>query len=292
MDVLIRLLSASLMVLMPLGLGFALARRLGLRWRLFAIGAVTFVGSQVLHIPFNAWVLGPLFQRLGLSEATQGLPLAIVAGALGLSAGIFEEGARTIVYRFWLKGSRSWSQALMFGAGHGGIEAILLGGLALMALFQLISLRGVDLATVLPADQLELARAQVEAYWSAPWYEALLPAVERASALCLQVSLAVLVLQAFTRHNPLWVVLAIAWHALIDAVAVIAMAVWGVYVSEGLVALGALASLGILWRLWRPEAAGPVEPIPDALPPVVGFTQIGDLPPSTPEKLDNSRYTD
>ena len=291
MDVLVRVLSASLMVVMPLGLGLVLARRLRLRWGLFAIGAAAFVGSQVLHLPFNAWVLGPLFQQLGLTEATQGLPLAIVAAALGLSAGVFEEGSRAVVYHFWLKGSRSWSQALMFGAGHGGIEAILLGGLVSLTLFQLINLRGVDLATVFPPEQVALARAQVEAYWSAPWYEALLPAVERASALCVQVSLAVLVLQAFTRRNLLWIVAAIGWHAWIDAVAVFGMAVWGVWVSEGLVALGALASLAVVWALRAPD---PTEPVisPGALMPVVKFAEVAEVPTVTPDKLEKSRYTD
>ena len=291
MDVLVRVLSASLMVAMPLGLGLVLARRLRLRWGLFAIGAAAFVGSQVLHLPFNAWVLGPLFQRLGLTEATQGLPLAIVAAAFGLSAGVFEEGARAVVYRFWLKGSRSWSQALMFGAGHGGIEAILLGGLVSLTLFQLINLRGVDLATVFPAEQVALARAQVEAYWSAPWYEALLPAVERASALCMQVSLAVLVLQAFTRRNPLWIVAAIGWHAWIDAVAVFALPTWGVYVTEGLVAILALASLAILFALRTPD---PMEPVasPGGVTPVLKFAQVAEAPTVTPDKLEKSRYTD
>ena len=33
------------------------SRRTGAPWRLFFIGAVTFIASQVLHIPFNAVVL-------------------------------------------------------------------------------------------------------------------------------------------------------------------------------------------------------------------------------------------
>jgi uncharacterized membrane protein YhfC len=53
--------------------------------------------------------------------------LLIIAGFLGLSAGFFEESARYVVYRWWARDARTWSQGLMLGAGHGGIESILLG---------------------------------------------------------------------------------------------------------------------------------------------------------------------
>ena len=54
----------------------------------------------------------------------------IYAVFLGLSAGVFEETARYLTYRFWAKDARSWSRGLMLGAGHGGSEAILVGALA------------------------------------------------------------------------------------------------------------------------------------------------------------------
>ena len=59
-DIVIRSLNALLMIAMPLALGVYLYRRLGAEWRLFGIGAVTFIASQVFHIPFNVWVLNPV----------------------------------------------------------------------------------------------------------------------------------------------------------------------------------------------------------------------------------------
>ena len=49
-----------LMMLIPLALGIFLARRLGGSWRLYGLGAATFIGSQVAHIPFNIWTLNPI----------------------------------------------------------------------------------------------------------------------------------------------------------------------------------------------------------------------------------------
>jgi uncharacterized membrane protein YhfC len=171
---------------------------------------------------------------------------------LGLSAGIFEEGARYLMYRFWAKKARSWDEAVMIGAGHGGIEAILLGVLTAYALLQALALRGVDLATVVPAEQIEVARLQLEAYWAAPWYASLLGAVERAFAICLHLSLSVLVLQCFTRRKWFWLPLAIGWHALVDGVALVAVQRLGPYWTEALVGVMAVISLGILFAL-RPR---------------------------------------
>src|SRR5215212_5914038 len=125
------LLNPVLMMALPVLLGLVLARRLGLPWRLYFIGAATFIGAQVVHIPLNLAIQNAVDAGLvPTPPATYG-PL-YSAVILGLSAGVCEEVARYLVYRYWLKDARHWRQALMFGAGHGGIEAILLGGLALL----------------------------------------------------------------------------------------------------------------------------------------------------------------
>jgi uncharacterized membrane protein YhfC len=219
-----------------------------------------------------------------------GAPLIALALAYGLSAGVFEEGARYLVYRFWIKDARRWREGVVFGVGHGGAEAILLGALALYAFFQLTALRDADLATIVPAEQLEIARAQITAYWAAPWHEALAGAVERAVALCVQTSLAVFVLQAFVRRNLLWLVAAIVWHAVIDALAVVgAVSGWAIYAIEGAVALTALISVAALLALRREHEENSEEeaaaPRPPALP---GPARDG---PMSSEQLDDSRYT-
>ena len=251
MDIFVRLLNVLLMVAMPLALGVSLARRSRVEWRIFLFGAGAFIGAQIFHLPFNGYVLSPLTERLGLLGSGGGLPLFFYAILFGLSAGVFEEVARYLVYRIWMRDSRTKWDGLMFGAGHGGLESILLGGLAGLALFQAITYRNADLSTVVSADQLDLARAQIEAYWAAPWYAVLLSAGERLFAICFNLSASLLVLQAFVRRNPAWLAVAIGWHAIIDAVAVFALVTWGAYASEGLIGLLALLSLGIIYLLWK-----------------------------------------
>lgn len=292
MDVLVRSLNALFMVVMPLALGAFLARRMGSTWRLFVVGAVTFLGSQLLHLPFNANVLGPLLVRPGFATAERGFPLLVSALAVGLSAGVFEEGARYLTYRFWLREARTWSQGLMFGAGHGGIEAILLGGLAAYGLLQAIAYRGADLSTIIPAENLAVVQAQLEAYWALPWYAVLLGALERAFALCIQIALALLVLQAFVRQNPRWLLVALVWHTAVDALAVFSVVTWGAYVTEGLVGVCAILSLGII-RFFRDRPAKMEQAqrrqAGSVLPPPRDRKPAEDQPP-TAEQIDRSRY--
>jgi uncharacterized membrane protein YhfC len=170
---------------------------------------------------------------------------------LGLSAGVFEEVARYLVYRFRLKAGRdrSWTSALMFGAGHGGIESIIIGVWVLYGFVQLYAYKDANLEALIPIDQVEIARTQVELFWSLPWYGAILGAVERAATLCFHVGAAVLVLQVFRRKNMIWLFAAIGWHALFDAMAVYASQTWSVYVTEALIVAAGVASIAVIFLL-------------------------------------------
>lgn len=290
MDIVVRLLNALWMILLPLAVGIFFYRRWGASWRVFIIGAGTFIGSQVFHIPFNQFALLPLAGKLRLTGADQGPALLLYGTILGLSAGVFEEGARYLVYRFWLRDVRHWRGALMFGAGHGGAEAIIFGGLVLYTLLQAIAYRGADLEALLPASQLETARLQLEAYWGAPWYAALLGAVERSMAIIIQISLALIVYQAIVRRNLLWLLLGILWHTIVDAIAVVGLGIWGIYLTEAAIAGLALASLVIIVWLSRMEPAEQAE----VLQPSSRAKAASDGPAAaevlTGERLEDSRY--
>jgi len=284
----LRGLNGMLMIAFGLALGVFVARRWKQPWGLFGIGAVTFVLSQVAHIPFNSTVLNALFTRVGWASPTSMGAMIGVAASLGLSAGVFEEGARWLMYRFWARKARRWEEAMMIGAGHGGIEAVLVGVLVLYALFQALALQGTDLASVVPADQVETARLQVEAYWAVPWYAALLGALERLFALCLHLSLSVLVLQVFVRRQWAWLPLAIAWHAFVDGAAVAASQVVGPYWTEALIGVFALLSLAIVVVLRGRSARPPADRDGGSSPSSKPAEGQDELP--TAERLDDSRF--
>ncbi len=204
-----------------------------------------------------------------------GWNLAVTAIAVGLSAGLFEELTRYAVARWWAKDARSWSKGLLLGAGHGGIEAILVAAVILVTYVQLMALRSIDLATVIPPEQLDLARQQVETYWSAPWYDTLLGAVERAFTLPVQLCFSVLVMQALVRKQGWWLGAAILWHTIVDAVAVMAVQKVGIYWTEALVGVFALISIVIIILLRKPD---PPEPKIELAPPSPPLT-ADDLQP-------------
>lgn len=285
MDTIIRFLNPFTMIALGIFAGVHVVGRYKTPWRLYGLGAVTFIFSQVLHIPFNMWVLNPALQSLPDTGLSKIGVLFITGAALGLSAGVFEETSRAIMYAWAMKDERKWQDGLTAGAGHGGIEAILLGGLTLYGVIQIFTLTGVDLADVLPVDQVTLAEMQINAFWEMPWYVVMLGAAERAATICFHMAMSIVVLQAFTRKNFWWLGAAIGAHALLDAAAVITPNYVGVYWTEAVIVLFAVISVWIIIRL-KPETQEvdelPSEPLPE-------LVTIQPTAPSI-DRIEESRY--
>ena len=276
------LLNFALMLVIPIGVAMLIHRRTGAAWRLFFIGTVTFILSQVFHIPFN-WVV----QRAGLlpGNLESWANLLLMAAFLGLSAGLFEETARYLTYRYWAKDARSWSSGLMLGAGHGGIESILLGLLgAVNIVGLLVTLNNEALLSAIPAEQQALINATVANLLATPWYGLLLGAAERVFAIAAHLALSVMVLQVFQRGSLRWLFLAIGYHAVFNMLAVIAVTRVGPYATEGLLAVFSLLSLFIIFKLRSPDPV-PVELEPLPLP----LIDPANLEP-TDDVIDRSRY--
>lgn len=245
-----------LMLGAPLALGVWLRKKWGLPWTLFLIGAVAFIASQVVHIPLNAG-LTMLFQQdwipagwLPSSSSPWRLPFNAVL--LGLTAGLCEELARYLVLRFWLQEARSWPHAIVFGAGHGGLESLLTGLLVIVTIASMAVMRNRDLAAMgLPPETVELAARQVTEFWALPAFMPLLAAAERLMSIIMHLSLSALVMQTFLR-NRLWPLFAaIGWHSLVNAIVVFVLGTWGMIAVEGVMVLLALISAAILWATWR-----------------------------------------
>jgi uncharacterized membrane protein YhfC len=250
------LINGILMVAMPLGLAIYLTRTWKLPWRFWLVGAAVFILSQVGHIPFNAG-LTALFQKNILPHPPEAWKNLFNAVVLGLSAGLFEELSRYAMFRWWLKDARSWRKGVLAGAGHGGAEAIILGLLVLFTYIQMIALRDPAVVAALPAAQAGAIKAQVAAYWSAPWYSTLLGALERSFTIPLQITFAVIVLQAFVRKQSFWVWIAVLFHALVDGVLVFVAPTVGIYWIEVFAAGFAVLGLIVIFSLRKPE---PVDP--------------------------------
>ena len=234
--------SALFMIVIPILVGIFLARWGKLSWRLFFFGGLAFILAQLFHLPLNA-VLTRVMPGLGKDGAVW-----LQAIVFGFTAAITEELARYSILRNNLKDARSWKAALMYGAGHGGFEAMILGLLAGLTLVNMIFLRNnPDALAALPADKLAVVQEQMQTYWSLPWHLALMGAVERVSSLIIQISLAVMVMQVFLRRNKNWLWAAVGWHWLVDAVAVLSAAKFSIPITELVIGVLALTSLMIIF---------------------------------------------
>lgn len=240
------------MILLPIVTWIVFTRRFNLSWKLILAGGLTFIASQIPHIPLvQAW-----------TSVMAKNSLLVNAIILGLLAGIFEETSRYILFKFILKNARSWKEGILVGLGHGGTEALILGVLAAMAFVTMLGYRSIDLSTIpgIPADQVELAKQQVAAYWAAPAYIPLIGFVERIFAMGLHVSLSVMVIHALASKKPIWFWLALLWHAIVDASAVYVGQAVGVLAAEGMVALSTVISIWIIFYLrpMSPQDTGDV----------------------------------
>lgn len=112
---------------LPLGLMIYLNKKRGARWMPFLIGGVFFpvfamMLEPLLHVLVLGSPLGPIMQEKVWVYGLYG----------GLAAGLFEETARLIAFKIVLRNETEPVTALSYGLGHGGMEALLLVGTAMI----------------------------------------------------------------------------------------------------------------------------------------------------------------
>ena len=114
----------------PIG-GYALLHKKSVKgMKIFLLGVASFVVSQVcIRLPILQLVLPgmPWFLKMQQNPWLYGL-------FLGLTAGIFEECARLIFMKAGMHRNLSFPETILFGLGHGGIEAILFLGISCIIL--------------------------------------------------------------------------------------------------------------------------------------------------------------
>ena len=138
----------------------------------------------------------------------------------GLAAALFEESGRWIAMRFCLKKYLTRENALMYGAGHGGIEAFLILGLSSMSNLLTSAMINGGLmektyAALEPVQQ-ELAYSQLSVLWTTPSYQFYLAPVERISAIALQIALSILVYSAVKTGRKRYLAAAFGLHFAVD----------------------------------------------------------------------------
>jgi ABC-2 type transport system permease protein len=244
-------------------------RRFQVPWILFAIGTLTFIGSQVVHFPLNSLLMRlHILPKTGFNDPS--ISLLQSSLVLGLTAGLCEETARAAGYML-LKKFRHLEDGIMLGLGHGGVESMIFGGVLTAAtVSSLVPMMGQDLSALeLTPEQLTNLNRQLQALSASPLLSAVGPLLERLLAILIHLILSIMVLQAFRRRNFIYYAAAIGYHMLIDAGAVYAASTFVdhklTYLVLALLMLPGMAWLALIWRKEARPAAVYTQPVRDEL---------------------------
>jgi uncharacterized membrane protein YhfC len=273
------------MIGVPVALALSLFRRGQGGFRPIWIGVAGFLISQVGHIPFNQFLLIPVLDSWGIPAAVQsGGKLLVLGAAVGLSAGLFEEITRFLIFKFWIKDTSDSVLPIKYGIGHGGVEAVVLGLLTMAAFVQAVIFLGEGAFPALDPEQAVLVRSQVDQYWALPWYQSLLGAWERISALGFHLGASLLVYKSVKRKSWIWLVIAVLGHTVLDAFAVIAVQKLDYVLLESILFLFAAAWLIWSWSIREKDSE---QESRSPVPPLEVIPRETDL---TKQQVEESRY--
>lgn len=236
--------NAILGIAVPVCLSLYLVRKHKAKFSTILIGAGTFIlFALVLESIMHQIVLkGPG----GSAIMNNTLWFALYGG---LAAGIFEETGRFLAMKFLMKKEPATViPGVAYGAGHGGIEMLILFGLTMISNLVMALMVNSGQADALVSQAPESAAALLQTQLNSlqtttagSWFIGLW---ERISAIILQISLSVLVWAA-VRKGGKWLWLfpaAILLHALVDALAVLLQKSVGMIPLELIVTAEAVAA--------------------------------------------------
>lgn len=246
-------LSALICIAVPVVSAVVLHQKKGAAIVPFFIGCGIFIlFSQVLERLLHSVALKSSF-------ITDNLWMYAIYG--GLAAGVFEEVGRWVAFRYLIKDRRP-QNALMYGLGHGGAEAILLlsANMITYAVIAISAMNGGVEAVSQAMGGTTQAQALLRIIATVTPELILWGLVERLVAMTLHVSLSVAVYAAVARRRISWLFIAIGVHAFVDAAVLI---IHSKFQSYWITELSCAAMVAVvfyfalrLYRSLREEQAG------------------------------------
>ena len=242
--------SAGISVCLPVALFLFFRKRYGLKVVPLLVGGTSFfLAVMILEPILHAVVLRPAAD--GTVDLMVRYPfLYMLYGSF--AAGVFEESARFLCFQLMKRKYHNSGTAISYGIGHGGLEAILLVGLGMIAniVFSLLSNSGTaETMKVIP----EIDDA-IHSLRDTPSYMFLLGGIERIFAICLQISFSILVWYAVNQSGKKrWFLVAIILHAVVDMPALLLRTgtIESVWVVEILLFASTLALVFLAARMVR-----------------------------------------
>lgn len=217
--VLLSLFGIFITIALPIIACLYSTRKYGGTSRPFVYGILAFLISQLLiRIPLMNYlsINSVGYQKFSLNV----IPFSIVSG---FTAGLFEETARFIMFGLLLKEKRRNVDGIIFGFGHGGLEAAYFIGVNL--LYTLIALPvyklfGLDfLPAALISPGLESFLDIIDVMPIGTLFVSIFPAIyERIVVILIHIGLTMIILTGFQKAKPFrYYLLAILIHTLVDA---------------------------------------------------------------------------
>jgi uncharacterized membrane protein YhfC len=244
-------ISAFIAIALPIVLFLFWRKTRGLKFIPLLVGAAVFVVfALILESLLHTIVLHP-DPETGYIALTETPALYILYGCL--AAGIFEETGRFIAFQLLKRRYSGVSTGLSYGIGHGGIESILLAGLAMISnlvLAFLINSGSTEALAALGPTGPQI----IDQLVTAPSALFMLAGFERICAMAIQISLSVIVWYAVTTPGKIWLFpAAIILHGLADVAAAYyqTTADVSIYLVEGSTFLMALILIVTAWNVHK-----------------------------------------
>ncbi|SCX08211.1 Uncharacterized membrane protein YhfC [Lachnospiraceae bacterium YSD2013] len=234
------IISGLLSVAVPVLIAIYLRKKYNCNLKCFLIGALVWiVFAKILEAAVHYVVL-----FISPAGATIQGNIWLYALYGGLMAGLFEEVGRFVGMHYFLKDCRDNDRnSLMYGAGHGGMEAIIAVGLIMLqniAVSLQINNRALgpsyEVLKTLPEEQGIASLNSLFQLVDTEPYVFLMGMVERIPAIAFHIALSILVWKAVKESKVLYLILAIFFHFLLDAATIlVADAVDNIVLIEGFI---------------------------------------------------------
>lgn len=198
-------------LVLPVSLAFFFIRRYRSSWKMFFVGVLCYLGAQLLRLP-----LVMLIRSLagGEGDLPLWLQLSISAVVLALVTALAETAARFFGISALRAENRSWGGVMTLAVGMGGMDALVNGVVSVYNFVFLFNLRENGLGqTTLQPEEVTRILAQIEQYWSAPWYSPLATALIYALFLFLSLVVSAAIWVAIERGSRSWLLGAGVWQA-------------------------------------------------------------------------------
>ena len=154
---------------------------------------------SLVRFPLNTYL-----SELAVSGSITQLSFALVYFIPSFTAGVFEESARYLGLRYLIS-DEHYESGLTYGAGHGGIESILIVGINVL-------ITGI----LLIVNPESLPQSQVYSILSLPWYLPLVGAYERIMVMIIHLSLSIMVLETIRTRRIMYIILAVVAHTAVN----------------------------------------------------------------------------